>query len=99
MAELVPLGEGRYALGGDLDGAAVATLWPRGRELFDGRTALRVDLAGVGQTDSAGVALLVYWRGQAARCRQSLQFVNIPPQMRGLIRVAGLENLLSDADH
>lgn len=77
--------------GGDGDGDSAAsfapTLAPR----------LTIDLAGVGRSDSAGVALLVEWlrrldgpRGQG----RVLRFINIPPQMRAIVQISDLDELL-----
>ena len=56
----------------------------------------RLDLSGVGKSDSAGLALLVFWmhRAESAGCR--LIPVNAPPQMRSLLQVADLDQLLAD---
>ena len=94
MAQLRAEGGDRYALQGSLNHAAVAVLWPQVRGLVEQHRELTVDLGEVDAADSAAVALLVYWLGQARRCQHELQFVNIPPQMHGLIQVAGLSGLL-----
>ncbi len=94
MAQLRAQGSDCYALQGGLDHAAVALLWPQLRVLVEQHRELTVDLGEVDAADSAAVALLVYWLGQARRCQHELQFVNIPPLMHGLIQVAGLSGLL-----
>ncbi|MDX1606820.1 MAG: STAS domain-containing protein [Candidatus Competibacterales bacterium] len=92
-AGLARLDNGRYALRGVLEFATVAQLWDEGRELLCTADA-EVDLGGVTRADSAGVALLVAWLGEAVRYRHQLRFVNIPSHMHGIIRVSGLEQLL-----
>lgn len=94
MARLQAQGDGHYGLEGALDHAAVALLWPQAQALVEQHRQVVVDLSAVGAADSAAVALLVYWLQQARRCQHRLQFVNIPPQMHGLIEVAGLSGLL-----
>ena len=54
-----------------------------------------LDLAAVGNTDSAGVALLVYWMQEAARRNCRLRPCNAPDQMKSLIRILGLTELLA----
>lgn len=61
-----------------------------------GRVAL--DLSGVAHTDSAGVALLVDWLRQARGAGGDLRLVNVPEQMRSIVRVSGLERLLPLSD-
>lgn len=97
MAQLTARSEGSYALDGELDHVAVAALWPEARTLIEGHARLTIDLGRVAYADSAAVALLVYWLGQARRCQHQLRFANIPTQMHGLIQVAGLQALLADA--
>lgn len=52
------------------------------------------DLQGITRSDSAGLALLVEWLQAARQCRRQLTFCNLPPQLRDIARVSGLEQLL-----
>lgn len=56
--------------------------------------AVRVDLQAVTRADSAGLALLVEWLHLARSKSRELTFVNVPEQLRSLIRVNGLEESL-----
>jgi phospholipid transport system transporter-binding protein len=56
--------------------------------------AITVDLKNVQRADSAGLALLVEWLHLARRQSRELKFVNVPEQVRSLIRVNGLSNAL-----
>lgn len=63
------------------------------------RTALEekpiiVDLAGVSHSDSAGLALLLQWVGDARAAGNELKFTNIPDQVEDFIRINGLAQLL-----
>lgn len=57
--------------------------------------ALTVDLAGVGRSDSAAVALLIEWYRLARRDGGSIRFVNMPSRMHEIARVSGVESVLS----
>jgi phospholipid transport system transporter-binding protein len=94
VAELTVLDEGNYAVQGDLDLVSVADLWQTSERLFPQQPPQRIDLAGVSRADSAGVALLVAWLGQARRRQQPLRFINLPAQMQAIIQVTDLEQLL-----
>jgi phospholipid transport system transporter-binding protein len=53
-----------------------------------------VDLAGVTEGDSAGVAVLVEWISVAAAAGVGLRYENVPPQMLAIARISDLEDLL-----
>lgn len=57
-------------------------------------SAGRVDLAQATQVDSAGVSLLLELARRAQRKGQKLEFVNTPPQLRGLLVFFGVDSLL-----
>lgn len=56
--------------------------------------AITVDLKNLQRADSAGLALLVEWLHLARRQNRELKFVNVPEQVRSLIRVNGLSQPL-----
>ncbi len=82
---------------GELNFDSVAELWETTEALFADTSLLRIDLSGVSRSNSAGVALLVQWLRQARRRQRELLFVDIPAQMRAIIRVVDLETLLPTA--
>ncbi len=79
---------------GDLDFASVADLLAATEALFRAEPIHWIDLSGVRRSNSAGVALLVEWLRQAQHRQQKLIFINIPAQMRAIIRVVDLETVL-----
>ena len=85
---------GTIAIKGDLDFQSVPELCQNSAKLFSEQTALCIDLTDVNRCDSSGVALLVEWLRQARSSGQTLKFINIPAQMRAIIKVADLEELL-----
>lgn len=73
-------------LSGDLTFATVAAMPP-----LDATTR-ELDFTAVSSVDSAGLALLVLWVGEATRRRQSLSVRALPDQLQRLIRVYALES-------
>lgn len=73
-----------YRLVGALTFDTVATLAPPA----DART---IDLGGLAATDSAGLALLLEWWRQAQSRGRQLAFTAVPPRLRDLARVNGLD--------
>lgn len=82
------------SLTGTLDIATVPGLW-QGRSILTDYSdqALCVNLSGLQRTDSAGVAFLVNLIALFAQQNKHLNFVNLPAQLRDIIRVSGLELL------
>jgi len=87
-------GEGRYRLSGDLGYAAAADLLERGRSAFAGGREARVDLSGVTDADSAGLAVLLEWVHLARREGREIRFLNVPRRMTDLARIGGVAEFL-----
>ncbi len=87
------LGDGRYALRGQLTFQSVPRFFTHAQGLFDGNGPVTVDLAGVTLADSAGIALLVEWQQRARAANRPLAFANIPEQVRKIIHVSGLQQI------
>ncbi len=87
-------GQGRFSLSGILSFLTVPDLIAETETLFKDSGDVLVDLSEVIKSDSAGVALLVEWMNEAHRQNQEIQFLDIPSQMLGLVRVSGLDQVL-----
>ena len=53
-----------------------------------------VDLSGVTEVDSAAVSLLLEWRRQAAKTGRTIEFANVPANLRSLAELYGVLELL-----
>lgn len=94
--DLSASGAGRLAVRGELGFDTAAALLKRSDGAFaDGQGPLQIDLAGVTQADSAGLALLLEWRARAARAGRQIQFLNLPPQILAVARISEVEELLT----
>ena len=87
-------GAGRYVLSGDLTYDTVPALWRAAEVPLAPDSNLVVDLARVGRSDSAGLALLMEWTREARRNNVAIRFVNVPEQMLSLAKVSSLEKIL-----
>src|SRR5262245_46705801 len=92
--ELQPLGGGRFALSGELGFTTVTALLERSRALFGGAPVVKIDLSGVRQADSAGLALLLEWINEARRARREIRYFNLPAQLRAIARISEVEEIL-----
>lgn len=86
--------EGQFRLLGELGFDTVPALLRHAEGRLTACPRLEIDLAGVSRADSAGLALLIEWLRQARARAQEIRFVNMPEQMRALVRVSGLDEVL-----
>jgi phospholipid transport system transporter-binding protein len=93
-ATLTGTAPGQFRLAGDLDYASVGPLVGEGERLFAAHAAVRIDLQGVGQANSAGLALLLEWLDQARRRGQRLDLVNLPESLARIATITNLAGLL-----
>jgi phospholipid transport system transporter-binding protein len=91
---LTATGSGQYRLTGDLDFASVVPLVLEGERVFAASPRVRIDLQGVGQANSAGLALLLEWVEQAKRRDRHLELVNLPESLARIARITNLAGLL-----
>lgn len=82
--------EGDYQLHGDLSFATVPGLYRAASRQWARQMPAVLDLAAVGRSDSAGLALLLEWLRQAQSSQTALHFAHIPDQLAKLIRISGL---------
>jgi phospholipid transport system transporter-binding protein len=88
-AQLAEQGGGRCTVSGSLTLETAPWLW---RELNSGgllATATEVDLAGVSEADSAGLALLITWRACRRRHGEDMNFSGLPQRLQLLAALTG----------
>jgi phospholipid transport system transporter-binding protein len=85
----------RSKVSGVLHFTTVTTLLSEGSAaICDGRAAV-IDLAGVKDSDSSGLALLIEWLSIARASSRGLRYENIPAQLQQLARLSEVEELLT----
>ena len=82
---------------GALEFATVAKLLPLGTAAIENGHASVIDLAGVTDSDSSGLALLIEWLSVAKEARRSLRYENMPAQLRQLAGLSEVEGLFTSA--
>ena len=90
ICKLRKLDDAHFVLEGVLDFASVPELLRLDGNLFKAADAIQIDLQGVTQSNSAGLALLLEWLAKAKKLNKQLSFHNIPQQ---LLQIAGLSDL------
>ena len=94
-AKLESLGGGRFRVSGVLDATTVGDLLKQSSDRFTNLEQVEVDLAGVTDGDSAGLALLIEWLRLAKDAKRPIQFANIPGQISALARISEVDDLLA----
>ena len=94
-ARIEALGAGRFRVSGALNAVTVIDLLKQSRASFAGVTRLEVDLGGVSESDSAGLALILEWLRAARQGDQQIHFSNIPAQISALARISEVDDLLA----
>lgn len=93
-AELAEKGEGRCAIAGALTMETAPWLWQQLKAGGLLTTAIEADLTGVTDADSAGLALLVAWRGSCAAAGGNLEYRGLPARIMALAQLTGAESAL-----
>ena len=94
--ELTSLGDGRYALTGDLGFENVAELLEESRGPFARNEHIEVDLSGVKSSDSAALALLIEWIRLARARHVKIVYRGLPDQLISLAGISDLDDLFED---
>jgi phospholipid transport system transporter-binding protein len=85
-AKLESLGAGRFRVSGVLDASTAREVLEQSESRFEQFKELDVDLGGVGESDSAGLALLIEWLRLARQGEKTIRFANVPAQIEALAR-------------
>ncbi len=85
----------RARVAGVLHFTTVTALLHSGVEAIGSGRAAVIDLSGVSDSDSSGLALLIEWLSVAKAENRSLRYENIPAQLHQLARLSEVEELLS----
>lgn len=81
---------------GSLDFWTVTKLLPAGSKAIDAGQAAVIDLQGVNDSDSSGLALLIEWLSVAKACGKKLCYENMPSQLQQLAMLSDVEDLILD---
>jgi phospholipid transport system transporter-binding protein len=89
---------GRFRLAGCFGFETAARVLERGDALFRAHPQVELDLSGVTDADSAGLAVLLAWIERARSRGHSLRYVGMPAQLAGIARITEVEPLLHAAE-
>ena len=88
------LGGGKFALSGQMTFGTAGEILRDSEELFEEHTRIEVDLSGITETDSAGLALLLEWITWANHTIREIRFLETPEKIDAIARTTEVDNLL-----
>lgn len=91
---LEDFGEGRFALRGEMTFDTAEKILRQSEGPFEEHTQLEVDLSGVTDSDSAGLALLLEWVTWANHSVREIRFTGVPRKILAIARTTEVEGLL-----
>ena len=92
---LEDLGEGRFALSGEMNFDTAEKILRASEVPFEEHTQLEIDLSEVTDCDSAGLALLLEWVTWANHSVREIRFTDIPETVLAIARTTEVEPLLT----
>jgi phospholipid transport system transporter-binding protein len=92
-AKLVLREGGELSVEGSITINNVVAMVGQGLALFD-RDNMVIDLAQLAEVDSSAISMLLEWQREADRRSCSLRLVNIPLNLRSLVQLYGLSELM-----
>lgn len=84
---------GYYIVDGDLTFSAMDKKTVTTFKFLSGQKEIVIDLGGVGNADSAGLALMLEWIKVSRGRKTALRFRNIPQQLLNLAKLSGIDKL------
>lgn len=93
--QLTATAPGTLAVSGVLNFDTATAAWQSMRTALDDGAPARLDLAGVRQSDSAGLSCVIAVLAESARRGHALQVVHTPGGMLVLARVCEVDRLLT----
>ncbi len=92
---LEDLGDGQFALTGEMTFDTAERILVASEEPFENHTRIEVDLSGVTRSDSAGLALLLEWVTWANHTVREIRFRDMPERVLAIARTTEVEELLT----
>ncbi|MEL7310435.1 MAG: STAS domain-containing protein [Pseudomonadota bacterium] len=86
--------EGSFTIEGELTFDTVGSLLDFGTKQFEPHSHIVVDLSGVEEADSAGLALLIEWVTWANHSVREMVYENVPERLLNIAAISEVEGLL-----
>jgi phospholipid transport system transporter-binding protein len=96
--ELIETAEGQFSLKGEMTFSTAGDILRESEEPFEKYTRIEVDLSGVTDTDSAGLALLLEWITWANHTVREIRFTGVPAIIDAIAKTTEVDKLLTKGE-
>ena len=93
--EIRDLGDGRFSVTGKMTFDTAEKILRASEEPFEEHSQLEIDLSGITDSDSAGLALLLEWVTWANHSVREIRFNEMPEKILAIARTTEVEQLLT----
>lgn len=88
-------GDGNFALSGDVTFKTAERILQASEGPFEDHTRIEIDLSGVTNSDSAGLALLLEWVTWANHTVREIRFSELPERIMAIAKTTEVDGLLT----
>jgi phospholipid transport system transporter-binding protein len=88
-------GGGHFSLSGEMSFDTAERILQASEKPFDEHTRIEIDLSGVTESDSAGLALLLEWVTWANHTVREIRFSGMPERVLAIARTTEVDGLLT----
>lgn len=88
-------GDGRFALSGEMTFDTAEKILKESEDPFEEHSQLEIDLSGVTDSDSAGLALLLEWVTWANHTVREIRFTGMPERILAIAKTTEVDKLLT----
>ena len=92
--QLHDLGGGRFEVHGNLTFESATRMLEQSKLLFAEHNRIHVDLSGVRDADSAGLALLIEWLSWARRSEREIDYEGLPERLAAIAEISEVSELV-----
>lgn len=92
---LQDLGDGHFSLQGEMTFATAESILQASEHPFQEHTRIEIDLSGVTNSDSAGLALLLEWVTWANHTVREIRFSGMPERVQAIAKTTEVDGLLT----
>jgi phospholipid transport system transporter-binding protein len=92
--DLQDIGNGKFTLSGRMKFDTAADILKESEVMFEEHTLIEVDLSGVTETDSAGLALMLEWITWANHTVREIRFTGTPAKIDAIAKTTEVDHLL-----
>lgn len=93
--EIKDLGDGRFSITGSMTFDTAEKILRASEEPFEEHSQIEIDLSGITDSDSAGLALLLEWVTWANHSVREIRFSAMPEKIIAIARTTEVEQLLT----